>query len=115
MSENKSELSQFINKRRKPTSLDLTKPSVHVTQEKLPWYKRPLDRTEFVFRLAKNGKYYIKHKEWANGIWIGPYTSVVDVENIITSYLVESLKQPLDRKVNSNIHSVTIEKEADFF
>ena len=113
--ENKSELSQFIKKRRKPTSLEITKPVTHVTQEKLPWYKRPLERTEFIFRLARNGKYYIKHREWGKGIWIGPYTCTVDVERVIASYLVESLKQPLDRKVNSNVHSLTIENEAEFF
>jgi hypothetical protein len=113
--ENKSELSQFIKKRRKPTSLEITKPVTHVTQEKLPWYKRPLERTEFTSKMARNGNYYIRHKEWGKGIWIGPYTCVADVEKVITSYLVESLKQPLDRKVDNNVHSLTIDNEEEFF
>jgi hypothetical protein len=113
--EDKSELSQFIKRRRKPTSLELSKPTTHVAQEKLPWYKRPLERTEFMFKMARNGKYYIRHKEWGKGIWIGPYINVVDVENVIGSYLVESLKQPLDRKTNSNVHSLTIDNETEFF
>lgn len=109
----KSALTLFINKRRKPTSLEIPRPTV--VQEKLPWYKRPLERSEFMFRLAKNGRYYIKHKEWGKGIWIGPYTNVVDVEAIIASYLTESLKTTLDKKVNSNIHSVIINDEKEFF
>ena len=111
--EDKSALSSFIKKKRKTSPVYPTR--TIAVDEKLPWYKRPLERDEFIFKLAKNGKYYIKHKEWGKKIWIGPYDSLLSVENIITSYLLESLKGQIDKKVDSNVHSVVIQNEDEFF
>jgi hypothetical protein len=113
--EEKTPLIEFIKKRRKPTSLEIQTPKVGVAPAHIPWYRRPLSRTEFMFKLAKNGRYYVRHKEWSRGIWIGPYRNTVDVESVIGSYLEESLKGGLDKVVNSQIHSVVIEDENDFF
>ena len=105
-------ISDFLNKRRerqsvKPTGVPL--PSI------APWYKRPLDKNEFSYKLAKNGRYYVRHKEWSARTWIGPYKEVKDANSIIESYVVESLKGPLDKKYSSDIHSVIIDNPAEFF
>lgn len=81
----------------------------------VPWYKRPLEREEFSYRQGNDGKFYVRHKEWSKRTWIGGYNTVKEVSNIVDSYVRESLKEPLDRKTNSNIHSITVENETVFF
>ena len=105
-------ISDFLTKRKARHSVKVTEvptPSIE------PWYKRPLDKSEFSYKLAKNGRYYVRHKDWSNRTWIGPYKEVKDVDSIIESYVVESLKGPLDKKYSSDIHSVIIDNPADFF
>lgn len=112
--EDKAPLIQFIKNRRKPTSLEIKTPKVGAAPAQIPWYRRPLSRSEFMFKIAKNGRYYVRHKEWGKGIWIGPYRNTVDVEAVIGSYLEESLKGSLDRVVDSKIHSVIMDDDNDF-
>jgi hypothetical protein len=112
--DDKIEISNFINKRRK--KLSVTNPSIEpITDKPTPWYKRPLDKSEFRHKLAKNGRYYIRHKEWGERTWIGPYKSIEDVKAIVDSYVVESLKGSLDRKYDESIHSVIIDNPEAFF
>ena len=106
-------LSSFIRKRRKTPSVCVNKASIK--EVKLPWYKRPLDKSEFTTRIAKNGKYYIKHAEWSKRIWVGPYSTQKEADEIIESYVIESLKDSIARKVNNKVHSVTIDNENDFW
>ena len=82
---------------------------------KLPWYKQPIEREAFSYKEAKNGKLYMRHREWSEKIWIGPYNTPQDINSVINSYILESLKAPLDRKRDSNVHSLIIENETDFF
>ena len=84
-------------------------------EKKTPWYKRPLERNEFSYRKAKDNKFYVRHKEWSKKTWIGPYDTEHDVNVIVTSYVLESLKEPLDRKTNKNIHSICVENDNVFF
>ena len=110
--ENKQELSAFIKKRRKKAEIN----PVAVTKVNfVPWYKRPLDKSEFSYKLAKNERYYVRHKEWGRTIWIGPYKTLESVNDVIDSYVIESLKTALDKKVNSSVHSVIIDNPEEFF
>ena len=94
--------------------VETVKPSVE-EKHKEPWYKRPIEREAFSYKEAKNGKLYLRHREWSNKTWIGPYDTKQDINSVINSYVLESLKAPLDRKKNSNVHSVIIEDEEGFF
>ena len=82
---------------------------------RLPWYRRQLDRNEFTYKKGKDGKFYVQHDEWHETIYVGPYKSVHEAEDIINSYLTESQKIHLDKKLDSRIHSVKIENHNDFF
>ena len=110
--DNKEGLSVFIRKRRNKEN---TIPVQTLDIKPTPWFKRPLEKNEFSYKLAKNGKYYVKHKEWGSNIWIGPYHSMENVNQIIESYVIESLKAPLDKKTNSEVHSVIIDNPENFF
>jgi hypothetical protein len=110
--DDKIEISNFISKRR----ARITKPEIKpLTDKPTPWYKRPLDKSEFSHKLAKNGRYYVRHKEWGERVWIGPYRNINDVNAIIDSYVVESLKGSLDRKYDESIHSLIIDNPEEFF
>ena len=112
--EDRIEISNFINKRR--TKQSIAKPGIEpITDKPIPWYKRPLEKSEFSHKLAKNGRYYIRHKDWGKLVWIGPYRNIEDVNAIVDSYVVESLKGPLDRKYDDSIHSVIIDNPEEFF
>lgn len=106
------DITAFVTKHRKQ-SINI---SIEDKINSLPWYKRPIEREAFIYKRRKNGSFYIKHKEWANNIWIGPYKSKDEVENIINSYVEKSALSPLDRvKNNKNIHSVYIDNTESFF
>ena len=107
-----SDLSSFVAKHRRQI-----KPiSIEEKVKQLPWYKRPIERGAFTSRKAKDGKYYVRHIEWCEKIWIGPYKSMKDVDNIIDSYVEKSSIAPLNRITSdSEIHSVYIEDANKFF
>jgi hypothetical protein len=105
-------ISDFLTKRKARRSVKVTEVSTPSIE---PWYKRPLDKSEFSYKLAKNGRYYVRHKEWGNTVWVGPYTTIDAAERIIESYVVESLKDTLDKKADSSIHSVIIDNPEEFF
>ena len=113
--EDRKRISDFIQKRKiksvQTTSIDVdTNVKIHT-----PWFRRPLGENEFTHKLAKNGRYYVRHKEWSERVWIGPYRDINDVKTIIQSYVVESLKSNLDKKMDSSIHSVIIDNPEEFF
>lgn len=105
------EIGIFIKKRRKEVKVD----SISDEIKKLPWYRRPLIKEEFITRKGKDNKFYVQHNEWHRTIWVGPYNTSKDAEDIIESYLDESQKAPLDKKLDSKIHSVQIEDVETFF
>jgi hypothetical protein len=104
-------IAEFVRKKR----VIKDAPKIDFKEVKVPWYRRPLEREEFTFRKAKNASYYVRHIEWGKHVWIGPYKTIDDVNGIINAYLEESLKEPLDRKSNCNIHSITVDDETAFF
>lgn len=106
------DIGTFVKKRRKTVNIETV---VYNKAERIPWYKRPLYKEEFTYRTGKNDKIYVRHNDWHNTIWIGPYDTEKDANAIIDSYIEESQKEPLDRKYKTNIHSVKIEDSNAFF
>ena len=104
-------IAEFVNKKR--VICDTKR--VELKEIKVPWYRRPLDHSEFFSREGKDGKFYVHHKEWAKRVWIGPYDNITDAKEIINSYVLESCKDTLDKKPTNNIHSIIVENESNFF
>lgn len=107
-----SDISTFVARHRKQSN-DI---SVDKDTSLLPWYMKPIFKSDFISRKAKDGKYYVRHKEWAKEIWIGGYDTIKDVDKIIDSYVKQSSIAPLNRITSSDeIHSVYISNEKTFF
>lgn len=113
--DDRNEISTFIKKRRAKNSFVKPASVEPVSAKPIPWYKRPLAKEEFSHKLAKNGRFYVRHHEWLTNVWIGPYRNMEDVKAIIDSYVVESLKSSLYKKYDENIHSVIIDNPEEFF
>ena len=115
----KDKLIDFINKKRKKAEtkrVGVAVPSIHSDNKPLPWWKRPLEADEFTSKLAKNGRWYVRHKEWSKNTWIGPYKEHSSCQGIINSYVLRSLECNLIGKTLPNgIHSVIIDNPKDFF
>lgn len=107
-----TDISTFVAKHRRQV-----KPvSIEEKVKQLPWYRRPIEREAFTSRKAKDGKYYVRHIEWAERIWIGPYRTLKDCDDIINSYVVTSNIKPLDRiSPDREIHSVYVNDVNKFF
>ena len=96
-------IASFVTKHRK----QINEVSIKEKIKNLPWYKRPIERSAFISRKAKDGKYYVRHNEWAEKIWIGPYNTIGDVDKIIDSYILKSSIEPLNRITTENeLHSL---------
>ena len=105
------DIASFVAKKRKQVKVETIEDKI----KKLPWYRRPIEKTAFVSRKAKDGKFYVHHCEWAKEVWIGPYKDDNEVLDIINAYVTESLKSPLDKAPRNSIHSVWVEDYKKFF
>jgi hypothetical protein len=106
-----TDIASFVAKKRKQVKVETVEDKI----KKLPWYRRPIERTAFVSRKAKDGNLYVHHCEWTKEVWIGPYKNDKEVLDIINAYVEESLKSPLDRAPRNSIHSVWVEDYNKFF
>lgn len=103
----------LLNERRKKATKKEENDRVEIdnTTEKenqlLKWYQKPILREDFIIK-KYNGKFYTKHKEWGNNIWIGAYDNIEIVNDIISSYIENSKKPILKRKLDNRIHSILI-------
>lgn len=97
-------IAEFVRRKRKVEIKE-----IEIKEVKVPWYKRPIEREAFSIKESKDGKFYAQHNEWSKRVWIGPYQSEDAVNKIIDSYVMESLKGSLDKKLPNSIHSVLIE------
>lgn len=121
MSIEKSKLISFIYKERKKHETKNSNSIISssgISDKKIPWYKRVLNKDEFICKLAKNGRWYARHNEWSKRIWIGPYKEKSDCESTIDSYIKVSQQNSILDKVissTSNVHSLVIENPNEFF
>lgn len=103
-------IAEFVRRKRKVQTQ-----TVEIKEVKTPWYRRPIEREAFSIKKGKNGKFYAQHNEWSKRVWIGPYNSEDAVNKVIDSYVEESLKGSLDKKLSNSIHSVIVDDEETFF
>lgn len=71
------------------------------------WWQLPINKKDFIKKNIDN-KYYGHHKDWKEHIWIGAYDSEKELDKVIKSYVDETKKPPMYRKIE-NIHSIIIE------
>lgn len=80
------------------------------------WYEKPIYRSNFSIRIGKDGKIYIRHSEWDKNIYIGPYDTMIDANNVMDAYVKASKIGPLDRHCNEYaVSSVHVENDKLFF
>lgn len=80
-----------------------------VKEEKpLKWFEKPMSADMFTIKKHMD-RYYARHNEWGERVWIGPYEKRSDVTAIIKEYVNNSVLKPLERKEISNLHSVLID------
>ena len=109
--EDKTILKNYISKRKKASTI---KP-VEVKEVKLAWYQKPIMREDFVTKIGRDKKLYVHHKEWKENIFIGPYNNTHEITDVISSYVMMSLKTTLDKAPVDNIHSIVIDNVKEFF
>ena len=106
-----SDIASFVAKKHRQVKVETMEDKI----KKLPWFRRPIEKTAFSSREGRDGKLYVHHCEWSDHVWIGPYETKKDVDGIIQAYVDASLKSPLDKAPFSPIHSVWVEDRDNFF
>ena len=109
--ENKEKLKEYINKRR----IQKEPKAVETVTVRLPWYKRPLFENEFVVRTGRDKKLYVQHNEWSKRIFVGPYNTIDEANEIIKSYIDVSIGNSLTKKLDKRVRSLVIESPEEFF
>jgi hypothetical protein len=109
--EDKTKLKEYISKRKTNRNCVVTEAKTI----KLPWYKRPLTEDEFIIRKGKDKNFYVHHNEWSEKIYIGPYKTINDAGDIVKLYIKVSLKEPVTKKIDENVHSLSIDNIDAFF
>lgn len=104
-------IAAFVKKKR---TIKDTK-SVEIKEVKTPWYRRPILREAFIIKIGIDKKFYLQHEEWSSRVWVGPYDTEKKANEIIDSYVTESLKGSLERKPMDSVHSIIVENGKDFF
>ena len=87
----------------------------------IPWYKKKLNKNDFSTIKGKNGKLYLRHKDWEPWLYVGGYDDEKICDEIICSYVTNSamnnsIAKPLTKSTNitAKIHTVII-YDKDFF
>ena len=104
-------IEEYLRKKRKPSAVVK---QVEIKQVELPWYKKPINKDDFHTKKAIAGKYYVQHNAWSKRTWIGPYETTTETDNIINSYVIESLKGSLERKPMDSVHSIVVDDNSFF-
>lgn len=77
-----------------------------VTIKEKQWWQLPMKKT--LFKTKKHeGKFYGQYEGWNECVWIGPYDTEKQLNDVIKSYVEETKKPPMDRDIK-NIHSVVL-------
>lgn len=77
-----------------------------VTTKEKQWWELPMKKS--LFKTQKyEGKYYGQYDAWKNDVWIGPYDTEKELNDVIKSYVEETKKPQKDRDIK-NIHSIIL-------
>lgn len=83
----------------------LIKEEVLTIKEKR-WWELPMKKTLFKTEKYK-GKFYGQYEGWSENVWIGPYDTEKQLNDVIKSYVEETKKPVMERNIK-NIHSIVL-------
>lgn len=84
----------------------LSKEEEIVTIKEKRWWELPMKKTLFKTEKYK-GKFYGQYKGWSENVWIGPYDTEKQLNDVIKSYVEETKKPVMDRNIE-NVHSIVL-------
>lgn len=96
----------LLESRKKNENKDSKKEVETIKEEPKHSYNKwdNIQKSDFI-KKESDGNFYAQHKEWKKNIWIGPYSTEKELDNVINSYVTETKKDILHRDIK-NIHSV---------
>ena len=106
---------ESLNKRKKEIiekndekiiELNENRSKVEIIEDK-KWWELPMEKEKFKCK-SHEGKYYAQYEGWNKNLWIGPYETKKDLNNVIKSYIEETKKNVLERNIQ-NIHSILLD------
>lgn len=104
-------IDEDLLKERKETAASAITKSTIVKEEKFiikpKWFETQIKKSDFIIKEYEN-KFYARHNEWKNNIWIGAYDSEKELNDVINSYVKETKKKPMDRNIKG-IKSILID------
>jgi hypothetical protein len=104
-------IDEDLLKERKETAASAITKSTIIKEEKFiikpKWFETQIKKSDFIIKEYEN-KFYARHNEWKNNIWIGAYDSEKELNDVINSYVKETKKKPMDRNIKG-IKSILIE------
>jgi hypothetical protein len=83
----------------------LIKEEVLTIKEKR-WWELPMKKTLFKTEKYK-GKFYGQYEGWSENVWIGPYDTEKQLNDVIKSYVEETKKPVMERNIK-NVHSIVL-------
>ena len=77
-----------------------------VTIKEKRWWELPMKKTLFKTEKYK-GKFYGQYEGWSENVWIGPYDTEKQLNDVIKSYVEETKEPVMDRNIE-NVHSIVL-------
>lgn len=96
-----------LEKRKKATTKE--EPTIEtetVTQKEKQWWELPMKKSLFK-TMKHDSKFYGQYEAWKGDVWIGPYDTDKELNEVIKSYVDETKKPIKDRNIK-NIHSTIL-------
>lgn len=84
----------------------LSKEEEIITIKEKRWWELPMKKTLFKTEKYK-GKFYGQYEGWSENVWIGPYDTEKQLNDVIKSYVEETKKPVMDRNIE-NVHSIVL-------
>ena len=102
---NLKKLEDKISELKKKKEEAFSKEEVVTIKEKR-WWELPMKKTLFKTEKYK-GKFYGQYEGWSENVWIGPYDTEKQLNDVIKSYVEETKKPVMDRNIE-NVHSIVL-------
>lgn len=79
--------------------------NIQKNDKKYRWWNN-MDKSKFTTRILNN-EYYAQYETWSSRVWIGPYATEQELNEVINSYITESKKEVMCRNIK-NLHSAIL-------
>lgn len=74
-------------------------------EKKYRWWDN-MEKSKFKTRILNN-EHYAQYETWPSKVWIGPYSTEKELNDVINSYISETKKEAMYRNIK-NIHSAIL-------